>query len=329
MIPSVSVIIPVYKAESYICRCLESIRCQTLTDWECILVDDGSPDSSGTICDSYAEQDPRFKVIHKQNGGVSDARQSGLDKAQGEYVIHADPDDWVESTMLEDLYLCAKREDADIVFCDFFKENSNGQKLVVQKIAHLKLQCVLTDLLSHKLHGSLWNKLVRRSLFEKYGISFPKEVVCWEDLFVNCKLFLHDLKIAYVPKAYYHYDCYTNANSMVRKPSEARLDSQIRFCEYFTEVLPAEMQPLLYESKSKTKLLAFRWNMRTGEEIRNMFPEINERFCRQGLRWNEDPEEWAVCLCIKGWNYRFVRNLYPTLCRISHWVKVLEQVCKK
>lgn len=119
--PKVSVIVPVYKAEGYLHRCVDSILAQTFIDWELLLIDDGSPDRSGEICDEYAQKDSRVRVIHKENGGVSSARQRGLDESVGEYTIHADPDDWVEPTMLAEMYQKAKHEDADIVMTDFFK----------------------------------------------------------------------------------------------------------------------------------------------------------------------------------------------------------------
>ena len=98
--PSISVIVPVYRAEDYLERCVESLLSQTFPDFEILLVDDGSPDHSGAICDDYARKDDRIKVFHKLNGGVSSARQYGIDHAIGEYVIHADPDDWVECATL-------------------------------------------------------------------------------------------------------------------------------------------------------------------------------------------------------------------------------------
>ena len=103
MTPAVSVIVPVYNAEPYIRRCLDSISAQTFKDFEVILIDDGSPDHCGAICDEYARQDSRFRVIHKENEGVAVARQCGIDNAQGTYSIHCDPDDWVEPNWLEEL----------------------------------------------------------------------------------------------------------------------------------------------------------------------------------------------------------------------------------
>ena len=126
----VSVIIPVYKVEKYIAECIESILAQTYTNFRLILVDDGTPDNAGKICDEYALKDNRIKVIHKSNGGVASARQMGVDNALGNYTIHADSDDWVEPTMLEELYKKAIEKDADMVICDFYVQTCNTGLLI-------------------------------------------------------------------------------------------------------------------------------------------------------------------------------------------------------
>ena len=115
---TISIIVAVYKVEACLSRCIDSLLAQTFTDFELLLIDDGSPDSSGMICDVYAERDSRVRAFHKENGGVSSAREYGLCQARGEYIIHADPDDWVEPTMLEVLYNKAQEEAADMVICD-------------------------------------------------------------------------------------------------------------------------------------------------------------------------------------------------------------------
>ena len=102
--PKISVIVPVYKAEKYICRCVDSILAQTFTDFELLLIDDGSPDNSGAICDEYAASDSRVKVFHKENGGVSSARNVGLDNACGEWITFVDADDWIAETFIAGLY---------------------------------------------------------------------------------------------------------------------------------------------------------------------------------------------------------------------------------
>lgn len=121
MNPLISVIIPVYNAEKTIKKTLDSIREQTFLNFEVIMIDDGSTDASGDICDEYTRYDKRFKVKHKQNQGVSAARQDGIDMSKGEYTIHIDPDDWVEQPMLKELYRKAVESNADMVICDFLR----------------------------------------------------------------------------------------------------------------------------------------------------------------------------------------------------------------
>ena len=113
-----SIIIPTYNSASVLPKALDSIVCQTFTDWECILVDDGSPDRSGKICDEYAEKDKRFRVFHQENAGVSAARNKGLDEAKGEYVNFVDSDDWVETNALEE-YISHMSDDVDFVVSGF------------------------------------------------------------------------------------------------------------------------------------------------------------------------------------------------------------------
>lgn len=213
-VPKISVIVPVYKAETYLHRCVDSLLAQTFTDFEILLVDDGSPDRSGEISDEYARKDSRVRVFHKENGGVSSARQCGMDNARGEYTIHADPDDWVDPTMLEELYRKAKEEDADMVICDFYEERKNKTIYVRQQPSALDHETVLCELFQ-QLHGSCWNKLVRRACYVKYGVRFPLELSCCEDLYVNACLAAEDIRITYLNKAFYHYDQVINENSIL------------------------------------------------------------------------------------------------------------------
>lgn len=129
MRPKISIVIPVYNVEKYIKECLDSIIKQTFTEWECLLIDDGSPDNSGAICDEYVKKDSRFKVYHKQNGGVSSARNYGIEKAQGEWVTFIDSDDFISPTFLEGLYKpIAQGEQLDFVHggCSNWKDGENA-----------------------------------------------------------------------------------------------------------------------------------------------------------------------------------------------------------
>ena len=241
MTPKISVIVPVYKAEAYLHRCVDSLLAQTFTDFEILLVDDGSPDRSGEICDEYARKDSRVRVFHKENGGVSSARQCGMDNARGEYTIHADPDDWVDPTMLEELYRKAKEEDADMVICDYFVEERKKTKRIIQKPSALDHNVVLEELFQ-QLHGSCWNKLVRRACYVKYGVRFPLELSYCEDLFVNTCLLTHKINVACLPKAFYHYDQYTNEESLVHRP----IDMIMAYRQQFISILSTSIPNCLY-----------------------------------------------------------------------------------
>lgn len=218
--PMVSVIVPVYRAEKYIRQCVDSLLGQTYRNIEVILVDDGSPDRSGAICDEYAAQDCRVKVIHQLNGGVSVARQTGMDNATGEYFIHADPDDWVETTMIEELVVKAIEEDADMVICDFYIHRKGEMKYVEQQPKTLNPLQVMEQMLVkssefQQLHGSCWNKLVRRACSNvdfadnrSKPIRFePDNLRFCEDLVFNCRLLKTSVRsISYLNKAFYHYE---------------------------------------------------------------------------------------------------------------------------
>lgn len=217
--PLVSIIIPVYNVELYLSKCIDSILAQSFTDWECILVDDGSKDKSGSICDNYALKDNRIKVIHQNNSGVSVARQVGIDNVCGEYSIHIDPDDWVESNMIEELYNKAKSDDADMVICDYFKHEDGVQKYINQSPNFLEpikiIEQMLTTNMYPQLYGSCCNKLVRCSCFNSSDnlIRFePEDLSLGEDVVFNCRLLMSTVhRVSYLNKAFYHYEVRSNS----------------------------------------------------------------------------------------------------------------------
>lgn len=211
--PAISVIVPVYKAEKYLHRCVDTLLAQTFQDFEVLLIDDGSPDKSGEICDDYAKKDFRVRVFHKENGGVSSARQCGIDNAQGEYTIHTDPDDWVEPEMLETLYKKAKEDDADMVICDYYEYVDGCNQYINQCPSSLNHIMVLKDLFRF-LHGSLCNKLIRKELFDRYDVKFPLGVNYSEDLYICIVLLQNPINVVYLSNAFYHYDRMINNNSI-------------------------------------------------------------------------------------------------------------------
>ena len=255
--PSISVIIPVYKAEKYLHRCVDSFLKQTFSDFEVLLIDDGSPDNSGKICDAYSVQDKRIKVFHKVNGGVSSARQYGLDHAEGEYVIHADPDDWVEPTMLEELYQNVVQNNSDMVICDFvFEYGRKNAQTIHQNFTSLNHIDVLKKIFQLML-GSCCNKLVRIKYLKENDIKFPTQIFFGEDLFVNACLLSMNIKITYVPKAFYHYDQIVNQNSLVHKTQESLIYQSKKLYEMLQVHMPYDVFSeiryyLLYQQASMT-----------------------------------------------------------------------------
>ena len=190
MNPSVSIIVPVYNAEKTIRRCIESILHQSCGDFELLVVDDGSPDSSGAICDAYAAGDARVRVFHKENGGVSAARNLALEQARGKYIQFLDSDDWItpDATLL--LLRAAEEHEADLVISDFYRVV--GERVSVK--GDIEEGSVLTqeEYAAHMMenpadfyYGVLWNKLYRRSIVERYRLRMDEEISWCEDFLFN------------------------------------------------------------------------------------------------------------------------------------------------
>lgn len=200
----ISVIVPVYRTEPYLARCVDSILAQSHRDLELILVDDGSPDNCPALCDAYARRDPRVKVIHRENGGLSAARNTGLDAAGGAWIAFVDSDDWVEPDFLEYLLLGAKGCGADLAVCAYWREGSARQeRLGYDRSACLTARQALEELLREtRLSNHAWNKLYCHQLFD--GIRFPEGRV-YEDVAVTYRLVERASAVAVLPEAKLHY----------------------------------------------------------------------------------------------------------------------------
>ena len=275
----ISVIIPVYNKENTLLRCLDSLNNQTFNRFEVIIVDDGSIDSSLQLCVDYSKNRPFFKIYHQDNGGVSSARQLGLDKSSGRYVIHVDPDDWVEPTMLSEMYNATDNERIDVVISDFMMEREYTSQYISQKINNCDSLNILQLLADGKLHGSCCNKLVKRSLFSIYNIRFQKNVNRWEDLEIMMKVYmLPNVSTIYLGKAFYHYSFYLSQQSLSKNFSLQSVESQISVIRSLgIEANDKSLSVDFSEMKIGTKIFAFESNKYTIRQLISLYPEIDEK----------------------------------------------------
>lgn len=215
----ISIIIPVYKVEEYLEKCIESVLKQTYTNLQIILVDDGSPDNCGKICDEYAKKDPRIEVIHKVNGGLSDARNVGIAKAKGKYIGFVDSDDYIKEDMYEILINVIKEYDADVSICnlydvidgkEYIRNNENG----IQEYSRLEI--LKEVLLDKNIQSYAWNKLYKKELFDEIKYPIGKK---YEDIGTTFYVFEKCNKIVVTSKPEYYY--LKRSDSLVNNVTES------------------------------------------------------------------------------------------------------------
>ena len=247
-IPKISIIIPVYNVEKYIDKCVQSVRQQTLNDIEIILVDDESPDGCPYMCDEYATQDSRIKVVHKKNGGLGFARNSGLEVATGEYVTFLDSDDFVDLYTYEHLYNIAKAENLDAVYYKFKRfvneaeveqaalcneikkyENENVKELMLDVIASEPSAKV-----DHKIHCSSCTAMYRFEIINKNNVRFHSErELISEDLIFNLDFLKFANKVAFNSGEHYHYR--VNPISLTNTNRTDRIEKNLILYKYIKD----------------------------------------------------------------------------------------------
>lgn len=236
----VTVVVPVYKVEKYIDKCVESILNQTYSNLEIILVDDGSPDNCGKICDNYIKKDVRIKVVHKENGGLSDARNAGIDIARGKYITFVDSDDYIDSEYVELLYKTIKKDKSDMAISSHkvIYENGTILKKATEEESVLKPKEVLKRILyGDGIDLSAWAKLYKIELFGE--IRYPKGRL-FEDAATTYKLVDKCKKISIISKSTYNYIIRKNSITNVNF-SEKKMDliiSTEEMCNYVKEKYP-------------------------------------------------------------------------------------------
>lgn len=236
MIPKISIIVPVYNVEKYLQRCVDSILNQDFQDFEVILVDDGSTDCCSEICEKYREKDDRVVVLHKENGGLSSARNAGLNIARGEYIGFVDSDDWISPTMYAELYQICDKENLEMAICGvklcFDDEKNDNIYYKSEKNKIMSRKQALKELFLYSTFGEeAWNKLYKRCLFEK--LRYPEGKI-HEDTFCICEILGQCMKIGYISEVGYNY--YQRENSIMglnkKIPSVDKIESVRVVLEY-------------------------------------------------------------------------------------------------
>ena len=282
--PELSIIVPVYKVEPYLPKCIDSILAQTFSDFELILIDDGSPDRCGEICDEYAARDDRVVVIHRENRGVSAARNAGLDAARGEYIGFVDSDDWIEPEMYQTLVIAAMDRNASLTACSYCLNDAMPAQTDETPVTEAQFRGrkqLLLDLFSKpsRLLGTCCTKVFARSTIG--STRFIEGLAIWEDLVFLQSCYLRDedesLTAVKLRKCLYHYR--VNAASATNSVRKVRYGKK-EFKHYiFRELLDCDrecaVKALIYFLDSSIQLMrqyrkasSERWTRKVIFEIR-------------------------------------------------------------
>ena len=280
--PLISVIIPVYNVEPYLARCLDSVLSQTHTNLEVLIVDDGSTDNSGLICDEISKKDGRVRVSHKASGGVSSARNAGMDAARGDWVAFVDADDWIEPDMLEKLLRAASENGAQMAGCGYVQYRPGGNRV---KVTCPELDGFVrsADILEYYIRENdfvrVWSLIYSRDMLESDGagskIRFNKELLLREDTPFVVEAMLVAGSFAYVPEALYHY-CWREG-SLVNAPFIPQYQSLVGAWQYMARTLAPVSGSLMWYARLRAADIAVDFivtSMRTGNP--GLLPKIKK-----------------------------------------------------
>jgi len=309
--PIVSIIMPVYNGKEYIRKAIDSILTQTLSDWNLIIVDDGSKDGTAVILDNYANEDKRISVFHRENHGVSASRQFGIDRATGKYCAFVDSDDWVEPGFLSKLIKTAEDNDADMVWCDCFV---NEKEYWSQKCEE-NPDALIRNFLTQKTWGFLINRIAKTSLYQRKEVRFVPDCSMWEDMsfLVQCLCFCS--KINYVAHPLYHYRM--NPRSLTHTQSQKDISAEYRKAiDYISDFFEQQGVASKYEYELRgLKLFAIRdfiddVRFQDYDRFMNTYPDAIEHISE----YPDYPNRLKFC----AWLLRHkLSGLIPAVCKID------------
>lgn len=305
----VSIVVAVFNSSEYLTKCVQSILHQTLTELELILVDDGSTDGSGRLCDDLALRDSRIRVLHQRNQGPAAARNSGMSIAGGKYIGFVDSDDWVDDRMYEVLYMAAEQNTADMAFCDYWKEDGTAPHKMSSypsptdlfDRAQIERRFLpyffgYSDAELHKNHRAIcpfadyssyiWLCIFRTELIWKNHLLFPDEKKYYnEDNLFNLNFLFYARTIRHIPEAYYHYRA--NDSSFTRKFNAGYADMRLSKYAFLSQIILREYSGADYGKRLNNKIAlesvnVINYYVKTKcIPIREKYRKVKE-FCRSG-----------------------------------------------
>lgn len=265
----ISIIIPVYKVEKYLEKCIQSVIKQTYENLQIILVDDGSPDNCGKICDEYAKKDHRIEIMHKSNGGLSDARNKGLEIAKGEYIGFVDSDDYIESDMYEVLYNLLKQSNADVSICNFYtvSQGKSAIKNVDNGIKEYnRIEILKEILLDNNIQSYAWNKLYKKKLFDEIKYPVGKK---YEDIGTTFYLLEKCNKVVVTGKPEYYY--INRQDSIVNNVTETTITDYIELIMQRYDYIEENIKELSSYNKDYLKRI-----LKTAEQDIKSLKEVGD-----------------------------------------------------
>lgn len=326
--PKVSVILTIYNREKYIEKCIRSLLEQTLDNVEFVVVDDASTDSSlailNNVLEEYPDRKPQVNLIClEKNAGRAVARQTGINHVKGEYVIHVDSDDWVDSDMLELLYSKAKETDADIVGCNVTHEYRTRQRIFKQSYSG-DVEEDIRRLLNGKLFPSLCTSLTRTSIIRENDITFPQGVDTGEDLLFNLNLYLYAHKVIGIDNPSYHYRHTEDSGSF--QHTEKSIKSVIEVARRIETLMREtgnyekyERDILFRKFSMKCALVTDFKNKDYNKEWLNLFPETHSYIWKyKQFSWKRRVELWLA-----AHNMFTLARCFQKMLKIQHKVRHL------
>ncbi|MGM9616333.1 glycosyltransferase family 2 protein [Butyricicoccus sp.] len=299
-----SVIVPVYNAEPYLARCIDSIRSQTCGDFELILINDGSTDQSGEICNTYAQQDTRIQVIHQENGGHTAARNAGIQAAAGEYVAFVDSDDWIDSGLLGDCLAVVQQDEPDIVLYGYRRVGDGHirekkQPYPTGNYDRGRMEAELFPTLLTKGRFSLSERIMKRELAQKHQLSVDRRILLGEDLLCCVCAMAEAQRVSVLEGVYYNY--YQHASSVAHSHTNYTFENWLLLREH----LDRQLSDVLPDYETQLGICSVRflhravlgelardgWNPKT---VHRTAKQLGEASIRQNIRHAAKPDAGMI-----------------------------------